>query len=41
MGEDVVGRRELTASRIILNATHEKALNKISMDELKAFAVDK
>ena len=27
--------------RIFLNATNEQALNKVSMDELKQFAVDK
>lgn len=29
------------ACRIFLNATNEQALSKVSMDELKQFAVDK
>jgi uncharacterized protein (DUF2237 family) len=31
----------LTASRIFLNATNEKALDKVTLDDLKKFAVDK
>ena len=31
----------LIASRIFLNATNEKALDKVSLDDLKKFAVDK
>lgn len=37
----VIGVNMLIASRIFLNATNEKALDKVSLDDLKKFAVDK
>lgn len=33
--------RYLTLYRIVLEATNQKALNKVSMDDLRRFAVDK
>jgi len=37
----VIGVDMLIAGRIFLNATNEKALDKVSLDDLKKFAVDK